>query len=362
MRRRILLLTLCLTLAAGAAEAFQPFPTSNNLWDAQNQQIIVALTPGSTVTPDLHSGSIFTLSPTSAFTLACPSNPTAGYSQVFSIKITQPGTTNYAISFPTSGCYNFPSQTPFALTARPDAVDKLIFSTNGTTSVDGNSVIPDLGPNLYTIGGHTPGTTCTDNTTSCAAPAISVTNGNKLIVFASGCSDVSCVVAKRTVSSWSGSNFGSCVALTGAAFTGANALGIAYICNVTGTGTTTPTANFSGVVYYSQTMAFEVAGLASSPDDGVGAAVHTSAAGTITATTSGNTTQSNEFIFLIALSSTGSTISNISDTTIDNNNTFTDTVLSQYRRVNTSGVTHAMYATTTASGGGDAIIVALKHP
>jgi hypothetical protein len=334
-----------------------------NPLDGQYPQKIITLTPGATVTPALGSGGgEFDLSINQNTVLACPTGGASGYAEVFWLRVIQPGTANYTLSYDTSGCYNFPFQTPFTLTARNDAVDQITFKTNGTASVDGASILQDLGPNIYAIGGHTPGTTCTDNTTNCAAPAISVTNGNKLIVFTTGCADVSCVNPKRTVSSWSGSNFGSCVALTGAAFTGANYLGIAYICNVTGTGSATVTANFSGVAYYAQTVAFEVAGLASSPDDGVGAAVQTSSAGTITVTTSGNTTQSNEFIFSITLSTMGSTISNISDTTIDNDNSLINTTLVQYRRVSASGVTHAMSASTTASGGGYAIIVALKHP
>ena len=94
-----------------------------NAWSAGQSSAPVALAFGSTITPNLSSGNIFTVTLTGNATLANPSNLVAGQcGQVF---VTQDATGSRTLSYGTQ--WKFPGGTAPTLTTAAGATDVLSF-------------------------------------------------------------------------------------------------------------------------------------------------------------------------------------------------------------------------------------------
>jgi hypothetical protein len=94
-----------------------------NAWSAGQSAAPVALTFGSTITPNFSSGNIFTVTLTGNATLANPSNLVAG--QCGQIFITQDATGSRTLGY--SSDWKFPGGTAPTLTATAGATDVLSF-------------------------------------------------------------------------------------------------------------------------------------------------------------------------------------------------------------------------------------------
>jgi hypothetical protein len=94
-----------------------------NVWSAGQSSAPVALTFGSTITPNFSSGNIFTVTLTGNATLGNPSNLVAG--QCGQIFITQDSTGSRTLSYGPD--WNFSGGTPPTLTTTASATDVLSF-------------------------------------------------------------------------------------------------------------------------------------------------------------------------------------------------------------------------------------------
>jgi hypothetical protein len=115
-----------------------------NAWTAGQSSTPVALTSGSTITPNFSSGNIFTVILTGNATLANPSNLVAG--QCGQIFIIQDGTGSRTLSYGTQ--WNFPGGTPPTLTTNANATDVLSFCSwsNGSSTQIAAQLTANLKP------------------------------------------------------------------------------------------------------------------------------------------------------------------------------------------------------------------------
>lgn len=102
-----------------------------NAWSAGQSSTPVALTFGSTITPNFSSGNIFTVTLTGNATLANPSNLIAG--QCGQIFITQDSTGSRTLAY--GSVWNFPGGTTPTLTTTAGATDILSFCSWSSTQI-----------------------------------------------------------------------------------------------------------------------------------------------------------------------------------------------------------------------------------
>lgn len=102
-----------------------------NAWSAGQSSTPVALTFGSTITPNFSSGNIFTVTLTGNGTLANPTNLAAG--QCGQIFITQDSTGSRTLSYGSQ--WNFPGGTAPTLTTTAGATDVLSYCSWSTSQI-----------------------------------------------------------------------------------------------------------------------------------------------------------------------------------------------------------------------------------
>jgi len=102
-----------------------------NAWSAGQSGTPVALTFGSTITPNFSGGNIFTVTLTGNATLANPSNLVAG--QCGEVFITQDSVGSRTLAY--GGQWNFPNGTTPTLTTTPSATDVLSFCSWSTSQI-----------------------------------------------------------------------------------------------------------------------------------------------------------------------------------------------------------------------------------
>jgi hypothetical protein len=102
-----------------------------NAWSAGQSSPPVALTFGSTITPNFSGGNIFTVTLTGNTTLGNPSNLVAG--QCGQIFITQDSTGSRTLGYGNE--WNFPGGTPPTLTTSGGATDVLSFCSWSATQI-----------------------------------------------------------------------------------------------------------------------------------------------------------------------------------------------------------------------------------